>query len=419
MFNFTMNNNAVSLCRELQKRGFQSYLVGGCIRDLLMQQTPHDWDIATSATPDEVISIFQKTYETGLKHGTVSIPVNDELFEVTTFRTEGTYSDGRHPDKVSFVSSITEDLARRDFTINALAYDPINNVLIDPFDGKQDLQNKLIKAVGSPLDRFSEDGLRIMRAARFASRLQFDIEEKTQLSMKSAAEMLRKISQERIRDELIKTLKTEKPSIGLELLYQSGIFNIICPAIKAEREKFAPLFTNLDIKSGEMRATMETKLAYLMPRNKAGEIMRAMKFSNQEIERVSFIHAIFDTFLTHHDHFQEHLGYPARLFLGSIKNQSPDPYHQSLEQIHCYLFMFNPEYKKEVSAILQQPVLAKKEMPLKGGDLMQLGISPGPMIKTVLNAAYDYTLRFPERNDREELIRYAAEFITELQNEPI
>lgn len=415
MFNFTLNKNAIAVCQALQNRGFQAYLVGGCVRDLLMQQIPHDWDIATSALPNQVIDIFRQTYPTGIQHGTISVMSDTELFEVTTFRTEGTYSDGRHPDQVAFVSSITDDLARRDFTINAIAYDPVHHQLVDPFHGHDDINNKIIRAVGNPMERFEEDGLRIMRAARFASRLQFTVDDATRVCMKAANETLTKVSMERIRDELIKTLNTAKPSIGLELLYQSGIFELICPAIKNEREQFEKLFHNLDIHPREIQLMMETKLAYLIHTQKDKlKLLREMKFSNQEIERIDCLHALFNCFLRHQDRL-ENEGYSARLLLGAIKNEAVLPFEEALEQFLCYLFIWNPDYKKKVDAILHYPVLSRKDLAIKGGDVMTLGIAPGPMIKTVLGAAYNQILQYPEQNNKEDLLRFAKGFVEGLK----
>lgn len=415
MFNFTMNKNAVAVCKVLQDRGFQACLVGGCVRDMLMGKTPHDWDIATSAVPNEVVDMFVQTYPTGIQHGTISTMFEGELFEITTFRTESGYSDGRHPDKVEFVSSITDDLARRDLTINAIAYDPIHNVLIDPFHGHDDIKNKIIRAVGNPMERFEEDGLRIMRVARFASRLQFEVDDATRVCMKAAIDTLKKVSMERIKDELSKTLDTAKPSIGLELLFNSEVFDIICPAIKEEREKFEALFTNLDNHPTKLKPATETKLTYLIHKvpNKEA-LLQKMKFSSKEIEKVTFICAMFDAYMHNSKFFGTDNNYFERRFLANIKNNSNDPYPESLEQVLCYLFLWDPVEMKKVSDIhfhFTSETWGRKDLVIKGGDVMTLGVSPGPMIKTVLNAAYTQILTYPEQNNREVLMDFAKVFI--------
>ena len=164
---------------EIENRGFQAYLVGGCVRDLLLGRIPEDWDIASSARPEQIMEIFgDKAYPTGLKHGTVTVKTDREAFEITTFRTEGSYSDGRHPDAVTFARTIEEDLSRRDFTVNAMAIDSAGR-LVDPYDGAGDLTRRLIRCVGEPERRFTEDALRILRGLRFASVLHFSIEKST------------------------------------------------------------------------------------------------------------------------------------------------------------------------------------------------------------------------------------------------
>lgn len=157
------------ICRVLYSEGFSSWIVGGCVRDSLLGRKAHDWDIATTATPNEIINIFEKTIPTGIEFGTVTVMVNGEGFEVTTLRKDGNYGDGRRPDNVTFSMDIVEDLSRRDFTVNAIAYNVISEELIDPFDGMEDLDNQIIRTVEDPTERFNEDGLRLMRAARFSA----------------------------------------------------------------------------------------------------------------------------------------------------------------------------------------------------------------------------------------------------------
>lgn len=201
---------AEELMKRLHSAGHTVYVVGGCVRDTLLGRTPHDWDLCTSATPDEMLQIFadHRVIETGLKHGTITVMCEDEAYEITTYRTDGQYSDGRHPDSVDFVKDVKEDLARRDFTINAMAYyhDSLFMDFQDPFHGQSDLKAKLIRTVGNPVDRFTEDGLRILRALRFASVYDFQIEFATSQAIHVLRPLLQKISVERIRVELSKLL---------------------------------------------------------------------------------------------------------------------------------------------------------------------------------------------------------------------
>jgi len=207
----------------LQGTGFQAYAVGGCVRDLLLERPIHDIDIATDATPDQVTALFPRTVPTGLAHGTVTVLLGDERFEVTTFRSESGYSDGRHPDAVHFETDITADLSRRDFTINAMALDLDGN-LLDPFGGQEDLQRRILRCVGEPERRFAEDSLRILRAIRFSAQLGFEIEAETQAAMIHLRAGLSTVSAERVRVELEKILLAEHLERG-NLLFSLDLFD--------------------------------------------------------------------------------------------------------------------------------------------------------------------------------------------------
>jgi tRNA nucleotidyltransferase (CCA-adding enzyme) len=227
----------VVLCRRLRDAGHQAHLVGGGIRDLLLGRQPADFDVATSAPPEEVLALFGSTFAipTGLQHGTVTVLTGQGesrlAVEVTTFRGEGAYLDGRRPSSVSYVSSLDEDLSRRDFTMNAVGYDPIDARLTDPFDGRGDLQRRLIRAVGDPLQRFREDGLRPMRAVRQATQLEFTIDPPTLAAIGQTLDVFRKVSVERIRDELFKLLAGPKPSYGLDLMRATGLLSEVLPEL--------------------------------------------------------------------------------------------------------------------------------------------------------------------------------------------
>lgn len=224
-----VNKNAFRVCKCLNDSGYEAWLVGGAVRDSIMGKEAHDWDIATNAKPEEVIRIFSRVIETGIKHGTVTVMMNGEGFEVTTYRGEGTYSDGRRPDDVQFLNTIEEDLARRDFTINAIAYDPINRVFRDPFLGRNDIDACLIRAVGNPYSRFMEDGLRVLRAARFAATLRFDIEPETYQAINPSLKSYVKVSAERIRDEWMKIMSAREPSVAFKIMAETGMLEITVP----------------------------------------------------------------------------------------------------------------------------------------------------------------------------------------------
>lgn len=215
------------ILRILEDNGYEAFVVGGCVRDSLLGKTPHDWDITTSALPGQVKALFRRTIDTGLKHGTVTIPVGKDQYEVTTYRIDGEYLDGRHPSGVTFTSNLREDLLRRDFTINAMAYSESAG-LQDYFDGLKDLEQGVIRAVGDPQKRFEEDALRIMRAVRFAAQLGYEVEAGTLSAMKRLAPTLARISAERIASELEKTLVSPHPE-KIIMAYQCGITAVVLP----------------------------------------------------------------------------------------------------------------------------------------------------------------------------------------------
>ena len=229
-FNVNIPNHANDLIHTLQSHGHAAYIVGGCVRDSILGRTPNDWDICTSATPSEMLNIFndKRIIETGLQHGTITVVVNDEPYEVTTFRLDGDYSDHRRPDTVTFTTSLEEDLSRRDFTINAMAYNDEEG-LIDPFGGLADIEEGKIRCVGNANDRFQEDALRVLRALRFSCQTNFEIEEYTKHAIISNAQALGAISRERINSELCKMITSS--SFPLVLLLYCGVFCQVIPEL--------------------------------------------------------------------------------------------------------------------------------------------------------------------------------------------
>ena len=219
------------LCRTLSRHGYRGWVVGGCLRDLLRGQPASDWDLATDARPEQVQAIFPRVIPTGIQHGTVTVMMKQTGYEVTTLRGETEYTDGRRPDAVYFVDDIKDDLARRDFTINAIAYDPLEDRLIDPFDGIVDLRARLLRAVGDPALRFGEDGLRVLRAARFVATLGVELEPKTASAIQPSLDSYRKVSAERVRDEWLKATKAKQPSRAFEVMREHGLLAITAPEL--------------------------------------------------------------------------------------------------------------------------------------------------------------------------------------------
>ncbi len=227
----TKYRNAVGIVRTLRSAGYEAYLVGGCVRDLLMRRAPKDYDVATDARPERVAKLFRRTIPVGAQFGVQIVMIGKTPYEVATFRTDQEYKDGRHPEGVVF-SNPKEDVLRRDFTVNGLFYDPIKKKVIDYVGGREDLKRKLVRAIGDPAKRFSEDKLRMLRAVRFAATLGFELDPATFKAVQSAAGQITEVSPERIRDELVKLFTGPHPGRGLELLDESGLLKVILPEVE-------------------------------------------------------------------------------------------------------------------------------------------------------------------------------------------
>lgn len=240
--NIQLDKGSLNIIKKLQENGYEAYLVGGSVRNALLNGNTTDFDITTSATPEDIMTLFPHTVPTGIEHGTVTILEEHIPYEVTTYRLDGEYFDSRHPISVQFVRDLAEDLKRRDFTINAMAYDPISGILVDHFGGKDDLSLRMIRAVGNPLERLTEDALRIIRGIRFAAQLNFNIESETLKAMSDLSRLLVHISSERIYSELSRILLTEKPSVGIELMLYTGALEVIMPELlpMAGFKQFSP-----------------------------------------------------------------------------------------------------------------------------------------------------------------------------------
>jgi putative nucleotidyltransferase with HDIG domain len=323
----------IAVLAVLQGKGHEAFLVGGCVRDLIMGQKPKDYDITTSATPEDIIASFPKTFYEN-EYGTVGVTTCGEdlgticseesikIVEVTPYRLETKYSDKRHPDQVTWSKNIEDDLKRRDFTVNAIAYNPITGEVVDPFDGVKDIENKIIKAVGSPDARFSEDALRLMRAVRFMSQLDFDVERVTRESIEKNSKLLQNVSHERIRDEFCKLLMTDYPMRGIIMMKETDLLSHVIPELEkgigvtqnqAHRfdvwehnlrtlqhsaDKKWPLHVRLsalfhDVSKPETRRFSKEKKDYtfyghdVVGGRVTREIMTRMKFSNELIDKVS------------------------------------------------------------------------------------------------------------------------------------
>ncbi len=412
---------AIDIIGKLQEKGHIAYLAGGCVRDMLRGETPKDYDIATSALPEEITSIFTKTREVGVHFGVVIVIVNNQAFDVATFRNDGSYKDGRHPEEVTF-STPQDDTARRDFTVNGIFFDPISEKYIDFVEGKSDIDKKVIRAIGEPNLRFQEDHLRLLRAIRFAARFDYEIEAETWNSIKSNASGISKISKERIRDELTKILLNENRVLGFDLLVESGLMEHIIPEILQlkgceQPPQFHPegdvfVHTRLMLSLLKDAPSIELVLSVLLHdigkpatysfdeeadrirfngHDKLGaemseQILRDLKFSNSIIEDVVQMVANHMTFKDVQKMRQSKL---KRFMSRSTFNDEIE-----LHRVDClgsWGGLDNYDFlNKKMVEFANEPIIPKPL--LTGKDLIKLGWSPGPDLGQTLNSVQDMQL---------------------------
>lgn len=405
-----MPKGAEFIIRSLEKSGFEAYIVGGCVRDAVLGREPEDWDITTSARPEEVKSIFRTTVDTGIEHGTVTVLLpKDETgeevrsFELTTFRIDGEYEDSRHPKRVSFTSSLTEDLARRDFTINAMAYH-MDMGLIDPFSGMIDLENKTLRAVGKAEERFKEDALRMMRGIRFSAQLNFSLEEDCFMGMRKLKENLGKVSKERIAVELWKLLASEHPE-KVEMLFSTGLSPYITRDFPKIGEAGIPILIPEAPKEKILRFGLFLRNVPMY----AGKILRELKLDRMTIDGASRFAKLFSE-----NEVENPYALRKRIALDGMK-MTRDFYamqeailkkkeNTELDRIYLAVLQERVEWLKEIEK--RQDCVSFSEMQLGGKDLISLGVSPGKALGELLHYAFDYVLHYPSENDKEKLISY-------------
>ena len=429
----TMPKGAEFIIRSLENAGFEAYIVGGCVRDGILGRDPEDWDITTIAKPDEIKRIFSHTVDTGIEHGTVTVLVPPEevergirSFEVTTYRIDGEYTDHRHPNAVSFTGSLEEDLARRDFTINAMAYH-MERGIIDPFHGQEDLEKKIVRAVGKAKDRFAEDALRMMRGIRFSAQLDFSLDEEAYLGIESLKESLENVSKERIAVELWKLLASAHPD-KVEMFFSTGLAPYITEDFPKIQESGIPKLLPF--------APVEKIVRFgLFLRNVpdlARKILRDLKLDRESIEGGSHFAALFS---------EEEVESPyalrkriARYGLKMVRDfyeMRLALLHQDEEELSSPLENDLLEAKrrtgeiittkKQAESIVKERLLwitkvesekncvSLSELMLSGKDLISLGVSPGKRMGEILQLAFDRVLQEPKENEKEKLISYLQE----------
>ena len=440
---------AIDICKTLSTSGYQIYLVGGCIRDILLGREVYDFDFATNATPNEVMALFKKVIPTGIKHGTVTIIHSEKKFEVTTYRQDGSYQDGRRPESITFSKDIKDDLQRRDFTINAFAYDPLSDKLLDEYFGEQDLNQGVIRTIGDAEQRFNEDALRMMRACRFTAQLQFHLDIKTHLAIEKLKNHIKKIASERIRDEFIKLIESPKPSIGIETMRTTGLLEAILPDImngfgvaQNKYHKYDVYYHTLQVLDAVKNKDYRLRLSALfhdiakpivkkIPANKSEKeatffnhelvgagvtkrIMRKLKFSNEDTKLVSHL------VRQHMFHYTSEWNDGAiRRFINKVKPENLSLLFQLREAdrignghrtLDCKELK---EFRTRIKTVMEKDSAMKiTDLKIDGNILMtHFSLKPGKMIGDLLKHLLELVLDNPSLNTKEKLMEQSQNFL--------
>ncbi len=436
-FDIKISNDAESIINRLNEHGYDAYVVGGCVRDSILGRKPNDWDICTSATPDKMIEIFAdyEVIPTGLQHGTVTVVINHMPYECTTFRIDGDYSDSRRPDKVEFTTDIVKDLSRRDFTINAMAYNHKTG-LVDPFGGAEDIKAKVIRCVGDAKERFTEDALRILRAVRFAVQLDFCIDSVTDNAVKLLHENLKNISIERITSELNKMIVC--PSFYRQMLCREFLFTLIIPELKecVSYDQHNPyhaydLYMHIALAVGFGKRDIVTELALLLhdigkPQCQvfdergiahyyehakigaalADERLKAMKYDNDTrkkvVELISYHDATFDDEPKHIKKWLNKIG--EEQFRRLLEVRYADIFAQNAMSMSQRLAYIDRIRERLDEVLESEQCFQLKDLAVNGNDLIQIGIPQSREIGKILNWLLDTVINGEVENDKNELL---------------
>jgi len=436
--------HVISFIRAFHDRGFECYLVGGAVRNLILNHVPSDFDFATSAPPETIMKSFRRVIPTGIQHGTVTVLHRGQSYEVTTYRSESDYSDSRRPDTVEFVRDIREDLKRRDFTMNAMAFDPVTGDFLDPHHGERDIHEHCIRAIGDPRERFEEDSLRMLRAVRFCAQLEFAIDTPTQDAIRAGAPRIASVSQERVRDELNKLLASRQPSTGLRTLRDTGLLSWILPELaegvgveQRGNHRFDVFEHSIRACDAAPRDRLELRLAALLhdvgkPRalevdedgNRrfhghdqisaamAEEILRRLKYPNRTIARVTHL-------VRHHmfNYTPEWTDAAVRRFISRVGIDAVSDLitlrAADGEAVRGERVDTRPlgDFARRVEEQIQtERSFSIRDLAVDGNDLMEIGIPRGPMLGIVLEALLETVLDDPGQNTREQLLEIARRF---------
>lgn len=441
-----------AICTTLQNNGYECYLIGGSVRDLILGIPVYDYDFATNAYPEDVMKLFKKVVPTGIKHGTVTVLMHHAQYEITTYRSDGKYTDGRHPDTVIFSKTLKDDVERRDFTINGLAYDVSNNEIIDYVGGMDDIEKKIIRTIGDPIQRFSEDGLRPYRACRLACKLHFSIHKDTLEAIPQVLAIAKKISVERVRDEIKKILEADKPSEGFEYLRVTGLLDLCMPELSQgfgmEQNKYHMYdiyYHSIYSCDAAPKEKPLVRLAALLhdigkiPTRREGsdgdytfynhevisakiarKIMRRLKFSNDEIEYVS------NLIVNHMFHYTpDWTDGAVRRFIRKVGLDNLEDLFILRLADRCGNGMRDglPEPIKKLKRHIQKVIekdnaFTVRDLDIDGYILMEhLNLKPGPIIGKILNELLERVLDNPELNNQETLLKMAHELYAAMAND--
>lgn len=435
-----------------KKAGFSLYVVGGAVRDYLLGINNHDYDFCTDAAPEKVMSLFRSVIPTGIKHGTVTVLFKGDSYEVTTFRTESSYSDSRHPDSVRFVKSLEEDLSRRDFTVNAFAADVNTGEITDLFGGFDDLRLGIIRCIGNAEERFSEDALRLMRMARFCSKLGYVAEKSTLIAARKLSPTIGKVSKERIADELFKTLNTTKPSVGLRLMEDTGLLKEILPEVYACKEiqqikvNCSNLLDHIYLcvdEAAKRGSSLIVRIAALLHDTGKPSVMRINEFgfmrfpghaeagaeiSGKILKRLKCSNRIIESvrnLVRHHDvkYNSTWKTGEVKRFINSLGREYADEYFAlkkadeaastgSVNEIR------DAEFRERINRALNDP-LTIKDLAVNGNDLIKEGIPKDENLGKVLKELLEMVLDYPTLNKREILLEQSSEIYHNIKSDEL
>jgi tRNA nucleotidyltransferase (CCA-adding enzyme) len=406
--------NVHALCKQLAAEGHHAWAVGGSVRDVLRGVPAQDWDLATDARPEQVTNIFRRVVPTGIKHGTVTVLIGNDSFEVTTLRGEIGHHDGRRPDRVAFLDDIEDDLARRDFTINAIAFDPLERRIIDPFGGRDDLAARRLRAVGVARERFAEDGLRVLRAARFAATLECDIEPETRAAMASSAarETLAKVSVERVRDEWLKAMLAARPSIAFDVMRAAGLLDVCCtPLAELSDAAWRDTMQLIDA----CPADPVLRLAGLLHRvSQPGAVATRVKLSKEQ--RLRVVLSLAPQPIQYQPSWSDA---DVRRFLQAITAARKDDVLTLARAMSAATNRSATAGMRELERRIDEQIaagaaLTTRDLAVDGGTLIKrLGLAPGPEIGVLLRTLLARVTEDPSLNERDGLLAEARRIASE------